>query len=119
MQLSSDQFIDFAILIGNDYNGNPPNVGPVTAYKLIKDHGCLENIIECDKKFNWSEISETYEVVRSIFKSNGNEDETFISNKADFKALDSYLVERKFSAKNIAKYMEVLEKYEKNKYQSV
>jgi 5'-3' exonuclease len=44
MELSSDEFLDFCILCGTDYNKNIPKVGPVKAYSLIKEFGSIENI---------------------------------------------------------------------------
>jgi len=43
--LTHDQLIDLAILIGTDYNPDGfENIGPKTAYQLIKTHGNLEKV---------------------------------------------------------------------------
>lgn len=39
-------FVDMCILLGCDYCETIKGVGPVTAYKLIKEHGLLENIVK-------------------------------------------------------------------------
>lgn len=39
-------FIDLCILLGCDYCETIKGVGPVTAFKLIKEHGSLENIVK-------------------------------------------------------------------------
>ncbi|PVH16696.1 flap endonuclease 1 [Candidozyma duobushaemuli] len=39
-------FVDLCILLGCDYCETIKGVGPVTAYKLIKEHGSLENIVK-------------------------------------------------------------------------
>ena len=44
LDLTFEQFRDFCIMCGCDYNTNIPGVGPVNAYKLIKKHGSIENI---------------------------------------------------------------------------
>lgn len=44
--LPRDAFIDLCILLGCDYCETIKGVGPVTALKLIKEHGSLEKIIE-------------------------------------------------------------------------
>lgn len=44
MELSSDEFLDFCIMCGTDYNDNIPGVGPVKAYALIKEYGSIEHI---------------------------------------------------------------------------
>lgn len=44
--LSQSQFLDLCIMCGTDYNKNIPRIGPEKAYKLLKQHGNLENIQE-------------------------------------------------------------------------
>lgn len=44
MELTTEQFLDFCIMCGTDYNKNIFKVGPVKAYNLIKEHGSIENI---------------------------------------------------------------------------
>jgi 5'-3' exonuclease len=44
LEISHDQFIDFCIMCGTDYNKNIPKVGPETAFKLIKKFGSIEDI---------------------------------------------------------------------------
>jgi 5'-3' exonuclease len=46
LELTKEQFIDFCIMCGTDYNKNIPKIGPETAYKLIKQHGSIEYIAE-------------------------------------------------------------------------
>ncbi|RGB43521.1 hypothetical protein C1646_680803 [Rhizophagus diaphanus] len=45
LELSHDQYIDLCILCGTDFAGTIRNVGPVTALKLIKQYGSIENIL--------------------------------------------------------------------------
>lgn len=44
MGLSPDEFLDFCILCGTDYNKNIFRVGPNKAYKLISEHKNIETI---------------------------------------------------------------------------
>jgi len=45
LEITREQLIDVAILIGTDFNPDGfPGIGPVTALKLIKQYGRLENI---------------------------------------------------------------------------
>ncbi|MHA1238678.1 MAG: flap endonuclease-1 [Candidatus Odinarchaeia archaeon] len=46
LQLTREQLIDLAILIGTDYNEGVKGIGPRTALKLIKKYGKLEEIIK-------------------------------------------------------------------------
>ncbi len=42
LEMTFDQFLDMCILCGCDYTGKIGGVGPMNAYKLIKDYGGLE-----------------------------------------------------------------------------
>ena len=42
--LSQDEFLDFCIMCGTDYNKNIPKVGPVNAFRLIQRHNSIEKI---------------------------------------------------------------------------
>lgn len=44
--LDKSTFIDLCILLGCDYCETIKGVGPVTAFKLIKEHGSLDNIVK-------------------------------------------------------------------------
>ncbi|EDK45129.1 structure-specific endonuclease RAD27 [Lodderomyces elongisporus NRRL YB-4239] len=46
LDMTKEQFIDLCILLGCDYCETIKGVGPVTAYKLIKEHGSLDNIVK-------------------------------------------------------------------------
>ena len=45
MNITRDQFIDFCILCGCDYNETIAKLGPVTAYKLLLDNKTIEKVI--------------------------------------------------------------------------
>jgi flap endonuclease-1 len=64
MELSFDSFIDFCILCGCDYTSTIPKVGPVNAYKLIKNHSSIDSFpIVIPDSFD-------YQTARSLFKQN-------------------------------------------------
>lgn len=46
LELTHDQFVDFCIMCGTDYNKNIPKIGPETAFKLIKTHKTIEAIAD-------------------------------------------------------------------------
>lgn len=46
MDMTIEQFIDLGIMLGCDYCENIRGIGPVTALKLMKEHGSLEKIVE-------------------------------------------------------------------------
>lgn len=43
-EMSKDEFLDFCIMCGTDYNKNMPKVGPVSAFKLIKEYKSIDNL---------------------------------------------------------------------------
>jgi 5'-3' exonuclease len=44
LDMAYEQFRDFCIMCGTDYNTNIPKIGPDRSYKLIKEHKCIENL---------------------------------------------------------------------------
>ena len=62
-EFTKDQFTDFCIMCGCDYNTNIPRIGPAKAYKLLKDHGNIDNIGE--KGYDISVLN--HKRVRNLF----------------------------------------------------
>ncbi|KAF5371722.1 hypothetical protein D9758_003405 [Tetrapyrgos nigripes] len=52
LQLTRDMYIDFALLLGTDFSQRIKNVGPARALKFIRAHGCIEKIVEEERKFS-------------------------------------------------------------------
>lgn len=46
LEMSRETFVDLCILLGCDYCETIKGVGPVTALKLIKEHGSIDNIVK-------------------------------------------------------------------------
>lgn len=46
LELSYDQFVDLCILLGCDYCDSIRGIGPTRALALIKQHGCIEKVLE-------------------------------------------------------------------------
>lgn len=42
--MTNDEFLDFCIMCGTDYNKNIPRIGYKTAFKLIKQYSSIENL---------------------------------------------------------------------------
>lgn len=64
MKFTMDQFLDFCILCGTDFNETIKGVGTVSAYKAIQDHGNIEAFLT----FRHHETLQE-ETVRAIFKN--------------------------------------------------
>ena len=63
--MNSQQFTDFCIMCGTDYNKNIHRIGGEKAYKLLKKYGTLDNIeMEC-KELDLSILN--FKRVREIF----------------------------------------------------
>jgi 5'-3' exonuclease len=84
MELTHEQFIDYAILIGCDYNkkNKLANVGPVKALDLIKKYKKIENIEGYDtSNLNQEEIRElfkpTYKKIKKLKNKDIDEDLLF------------------------------------------
>ncbi len=62
--LTREQLVDFAILLGTDFNPDGfPGVGPKTALKYLKNHGRLEEVPELKGKLDgvpYAEIRDLY-----------------------------------------------------------
>jgi flap endonuclease-1 len=72
LELNRDEFVDLCILLGCDYCESPRGIGPMSAYKLIREHHNIENIIEALKaKGAKIQIPEDwpFEEVRKLFHS--------------------------------------------------
>lgn len=65
LDLNTQQFLDFCIMCGTDYNSNLPKIGPEKAYKLIKKYGSLEQIQLHNPNIDVSSLP--YKRVREIF----------------------------------------------------
>ena len=46
LDMTHAEFVDMCILCGCDYTETIDGVGPVTAYKLIKEHKNIENVLK-------------------------------------------------------------------------
>ncbi|GAU23880.1 hypothetical protein TSUD_35500 [Trifolium subterraneum] len=69
LNLTMDQFIDLCILSGCDYCDNIRGIGGLTALKLIRQHGCIENILENLSKERYQIADDwPYQEARRLFK---------------------------------------------------
>jgi len=50
--MNQKEFVDLCILCGCDYTHSIGGMGPVTAYKLIKEHETIEGVLERVKVLN-------------------------------------------------------------------
>ena len=50
LKLSMPQFIDLCILCGCDYTDSIKGIGPITALKLIQEHGNIEGVLKIEEE---------------------------------------------------------------------
>jgi len=63
--VTREQLIDIGILVGTDYNPKVARgVGPKTALRLVKEHGCLEAALSA---IDGAEVPPSIEEIRSLF----------------------------------------------------
>ncbi|MDP6639435.1 MAG: hypothetical protein QGH90_01890 [Candidatus Poseidoniaceae archaeon] len=97
-QLTREQLIDLAIMIGTDFHPGIRGIGPKTGLKLIKEHGTIEGVCAAKEK----EIPENLEEIRKLFLDHpANSGHDLDLKPVDFDALTAWLKERDFSDKRI------------------
>lgn len=110
LDLTIEQFIDLGIMLGCDYCDNIRGVGPVTALKLIKEHGSLEKIIEyveSGEANNKWKIPENwpYKEARELFLNpeviNGDEVELKWTPPKEEELIEYLCHEKKFSEERV------------------
>ena len=108
--LTPNQLIDLAIMIGTDFHPGIRGIGPKTGVKLIKKFGNIEAI--CEEKDK--EIPERLEEIREIFRNHpANEvsPERLQLGEIDVSGLKQFLqVDRQFSQRRMDNAMEKLQK---------
>ncbi|KAK0237914.1 PIN domain-like protein [Armillaria nabsnona] len=71
LQLSRTSFVDFALLLGTDFSERIRNIGPMRAYKFIKEHGTIEGVVTNETKYQHRLGPDAYleqvRVARGIF----------------------------------------------------
>jgi len=108
LELTYEEFVDLCILCGCDYTDTIDGVGPVTAYKLIKEHKNIEAVIKelekenLDTKRKRKYVIPTqfnYEDARDLFMKADvikNFDNLELKwNKPDEEELTKFLVDKK------------------------
>ncbi|EMG48752.1 Structure-specific endonuclease RAD27 [Candida maltosa Xu316] len=117
LDMTKEQFVDLCILLGCDYCETIKGVGPVTAYKLIKEHGSLDKIVE------WIQNNKTkyklpenwpYDEARQLFLNpevTKAEDISLKWTEPDVEGLVKYMVaEKEFNEERIRSGAEKLRK---------
>ena len=108
LNVTHEQFVDMCILCGCDYTSKINGVGPITAYKLIKKHKNIENIIEEIKQISKYTVPDNFDYIkaRELFNIKLSEElllelkDELLIKKPNSTELISYLKENSSSIKN-------------------
>ncbi|MHA1865071.1 MAG: flap endonuclease-1 [Candidatus Heimdallarchaeaceae archaeon] len=93
LNLTPDQLIDMAILIGTDFNPDGvKGVGPKTAYKYIQQYGSIEKVLE---NVN-IKLNADYEEIREVFRKPViTEDYNLSFGEIDIEGIVEFLCEQR------------------------
>lgn len=106
LQMTKDMFIDFCILSGCDYTDTISQIGPVTAFNLIKEHKSIDKILETVKK---PCDSFDYKTARNIFSTFDYEiPEKFTKKQINKSELLNFLNHHDFKENVISKIIKIL-----------
>lgn len=106
LEISREQLVDMAILIGTDFNPGIKGIGPKKGLKLIKEHGDIENVLVHINK----EILD-YQDVRDIFLNSPNSDDYKIApKKVDREAVIEMLTSYDFSPSRVEAALDRIER---------
>ena len=113
--LTREQLVDLAILIGTDFNEGIKGIGPKTTLKLLNTHGRLENL----PSDIMSKVPQNYEDVRKIFlEPTVTSDYTLVYGDLREEELYDFLCnQRDFSKKRVETVVRRMEKFYSNKRQ--
>ena len=106
LEMTREMFIDFCILSGCDYTDTISQIGPVTAFNLIKEHNNIDKILEIIKKpcDNFD-----YKIARSIFTTFDYEiPEKFTKKQINKTQLLNFLNLHDFKENVISKKIKIL-----------
>jgi flap endonuclease-1 len=109
LEVSREQLIDIAILIGTDYNpGGVEGIGPKKAYALIREHGSAERALEA----RGMEVDFDVGEIRELFLRHRVRDDYDLEWRIpDKEGVVSFLCgDRDFSKERVEKALERMEK---------
>jgi flap endonuclease-1 len=105
-QMTHEMFVDFCILAGCDYADTISQVGPVSAFNLIKKHKCIEEVL---KNLDKPTDNFQYLEARKIFRTfDYTIPEPFKIKKINKQVLLDFLTNHNFNENVISKIIKIL-----------
>ncbi|MFX1562730.1 MAG: flap endonuclease-1 [Promethearchaeota archaeon] len=114
-ELTREQLVDVALLIGTDFHPGVPNIGPKTALKLIHEHKSLENLPATVQ----DKLPSNYVQIRELFLNHPiTQDYNLTPNPIDKEQLIAFLCdERGFSRERVENVLDRLMHVQKGQQQ--
>lgn len=106
LAMTMEQFVDMCILCGCDYSSGIPGVGPMTALKLIREHGDLATAVAVMRKNPKSKVPEDFDVeeLRRMFYApevTAAKDVTLKWKEPDVEGIVKFMVGQEFEETKI------------------
>ena len=89
LNMTKHQFVDLCILCGTDYNDSVRGIGPVKAFKSIKQYGSIKDAAESLTTYNFSKID--IDRVRSLFEIRSSGVDEIVFPEVDSDSLSSIM----------------------------
>ncbi|MBL4898153.1 MAG: hypothetical protein JKX76_00765 [Colwellia sp.] len=89
LEMTGNEFRDFCIMCGTDFNDNIPGIGPVKSFKLIKKYGNIDTIAEMERSLGVGILN--HKRTREIFGGCYNGDTKYTCNFCDIPDITSIL----------------------------
>lgn len=107
LEITREQLVDMAILMGTDFNEGIKGIGPKKSLKLLKEYGTLEKVME-EKEL----VIEHYGEIRDIFLNPNIVNDYHLSWKRPRidKLRELYVDVHQFKGTTIGKYLDKMEK---------
>jgi 5'-3' exonuclease len=106
LELTQEEFKDFCIMCGTDYNKNIYQIGAVKAFKLIKKYRRLENIRD---ETNYDTSVLKFEAVREIFEKPSIAPGLSLNTRAvDRERLDDFLMRHNCALDLLENYHQII-----------
>ncbi len=109
LEISREQLIDIAILMGTDYNpGGVEGIGPKKAYSLVKEHGSAEKVLQA----KGIEADFDVEEIKRLFLHHSVSDDYRLEWKLPRRqeVIEFLCYERDFSKERVEKALDKMEK---------
>ena len=97
-QITREQLVDLALLVGTDFNKGIKGIGPKTALKLVREHGRLEDMPAALRE----ELGDVDEARRIYLEPQVTDTFDLTRRDPDLEAIEAFLVgEREFSRERV------------------